>query len=160
MPVLYRLLVEAFATYGHARSIGCVLSLGTGIPSKLRFETGIAAINDVFSMITKSEESGAIAEGLCTSLPLGGTHKYWRFNLSHPGLRDSSAMGNKIDGWINHQMSTGEYAAVMETLDNWKVIQLIRDLTNLWLQDKAREQMLEDCAQALAASFMARQRTR
>jgi hypothetical protein len=139
-------------TYGVARRVGCILSLGTGIPLDSKFSSGVAPVADVIQMLTNSERAHNTVGPFSTYMPLLGQEKYWRLNLSK-ALSDHDTVTKiiKEKGWFGLKETDKEvqvgYDQLMTAMDDWASIPLIRELTDLWL---ARESdSLNSCARRL-----------
>ncbi|KAK0567692.1 hypothetical protein OC861_002546 [Tilletia horrida] len=158
-PVL-ELMSEAILTYGPKRKVGCIVSLGTGIPAKLVFSKGALPVGDVISMLTNSEKPVRKAQSLSLPLPLNGVPKFFRFNLSAPAVGDSTVDGKMMVKSLLQKVkpySEGSekdaklnYAELFKKMDDWRNLTALRTMTEDWIKKTARPE-LEKCVGMLTA---------
>jgi hypothetical protein len=147
-----RLIADIPAVYSKTREIGCLVSLGTGIPPNLKLGTGrVEFISDIICIATNSDRAHYQVEKFSPMLPRSGNEKYWRFNLSKE-LSDHDKVIKITKGFLggtNKEELT--YDDVMVKMDSWDEIPLIRELTDNWLsREDTKGGTLETCARRLA----------
>ncbi|KAG7094147.1 hypothetical protein E1B28_007759 [Marasmius oreades] len=146
-PVL-ELIADIPAVFGKDRTIGCLLSLGTGIPPEMQFGTGLSSVKDFVSIATNSERAHLQVMKFSSILPRSGDEKYWRFNLSKQ-LSDKDWVGKTVKGWFGSTKDEKlTYEDIMVKMDDWEGIEMIRTLTDEWLKRETKG--LTDCAQRLS----------
>ncbi|KIK65151.1 hypothetical protein GYMLUDRAFT_71037 [Collybiopsis luxurians FD-317 M1] len=132
-PVL-ELMSELPTLYGQNFSIGCLVSIGTGIPASMQVRTGIASVNDFVAIATNSEMAHQQAIRLSQMLPLRDDHKYWRFNMSKK-MSEQDWVVQIVTAWFGLKKEEKHltYADIMTKMDDWTAIGMIRELTDKWL---------------------------
>ncbi|KIJ36116.1 hypothetical protein M422DRAFT_179754 [Sphaerobolus stellatus SS14] len=152
-PIL-ELITEVSLMYGVNRPVGCILSLGTGVPLDLKFGSGYAPVEDVIKMLTNSERAHENAMPFSKYIPLPGLDKYWRLNLSK-ALSDKDTVMKIVmeKPWFGKpkekEVPVG-YGDVMTVIDDWTAIPLIRKLTDKWLEHQSEQEGLKKCASRLS----------
>jgi hypothetical protein len=138
-------LSEVGALFGYDRPIGCLLSLGTGVPVNLGFSDGVAPISDLIAMLTNSEKAHHTAIHETMSFQKPGMQKYVRLNLSK-ALSDAAQSKlppafiekrRKIFGFIPFFGTTqvaADYVQMIKDMANWQGIEQIQSLTDNWLE--------------------------
>ncbi|PPQ82479.1 hypothetical protein CVT24_002371 [Panaeolus cyanescens] len=134
---VFELVGDIVPIFGTNFNIGALVSLGTGVPvlTQLR-PAGPMTAKDYICAPTNSENPADTFSRHSPILPRVGEQKYWRFNLDK-----ESCKGYPIS-----------YDDVMTKMDDWKAIEQIRKLTDLWLADKSRDASLTECAKKLAST--------
>ncbi|KAK7434582.1 hypothetical protein VKT23_020118 [Stygiomarasmius scandens] len=151
-PIL-ELLGEARSVYGKACTLGCVISLGTGIPPDLKLDTGLFSIRDFVNVATNSEIAHRQFKGFSDILPLpdvADSKKYWRFNMSKQ-LSDKDWVVKETKRWYGKEKETVGYEKVMVEMDDYASIGLIQELTDLWLDKEATKKDLKACVNKLTS---------
>ncbi|KIK65149.1 hypothetical protein GYMLUDRAFT_258629 [Collybiopsis luxurians FD-317 M1] len=132
-PVL-ELISELPTLYGQNFSIGCLVSIGTGIPPSMQVGTGLASVNDFIAIATNGEMAHWQALTLSEMLPLRNDLKYWRFNMSMQESEPDYVIEVVSKWWgLKKEKKRLSYPDIMTKMDDWKAIGAIRELTDKWL---------------------------
>jgi len=143
------LIADVPAVFGKDRTIGCLLSLGTGVPPDLKLGTGLSSVPQFINIASNSERAHYQVSSFASILPQPGDDKYWRFNLS-------KQLSNK--DWVI-TIASGKggatkekrlvYEEIMVKMDDWQSIGLIQQLTDKWLDLESVDKDLANCARKL-----------
>lgn len=136
-----RLLAEASEVYGYNRPVGCIVSLGTGVPVDLKYSysIGTTAAANIIAMLTNSERAHYFAGPLAKARVSPGIDKYVRLNLSK-ALSDEAQRGKQ------QPKGAKDYEKMIEKMEDWEGIPRIRQLTDEWLRN---EPAINDCVEML-----------
>lgn len=117
-------------TFGEARPIGCLVTIGTGIPPDINLEVPniLGAIdfvtNGLAAIATSCERTHNTIQPIIGALSLRGEHKYCRFNVREKvtergwlGPVDPSLL-DKVTGWLSTWR--GNKSAPEEVFRNWE----------------------------------------
>uniref|UniRef100_A0A0W0FFI5 PNPLA domain-containing protein n=1 Tax=Moniliophthora roreri TaxID=221103 RepID=A0A0W0FFI5_MONRR len=146
---IYELISELPAVYGKNFGIGCLLSLGTGIPPELKLGTGLSSVPEFIQIATNSEVPHKQLERSASILPRQGEDKYWRFNMSKQ-MSQQDWVIKVVESWLGLKKEEKKmgYQDIMVKMDDWEAIPMIRELTDKWLQRES--QTLLVCARRLS----------
>jgi hypothetical protein len=159
---IVRVLAEIGKVFGYKRPIGCLLSLGTGVPVNLQFSDGVLPVSDLIALLTNGENAAITSQQQSISFPFPGEDKYMRLNLSK-ALSDEARANlpktyiekrKKILGfipyWSTEKVEVNQYVEMIKDMDDWKGLARIRELTNEWL--KYEGEAISGCVQLLTRS--------
>jgi hypothetical protein len=166
---LVRVITEIAKVFG-PRPIGCLLSLGTGVPLNVKYGEGAlpTAAAGLISLLTNTENAHATSRDTASLLPIPGPWqgKYMRLNLSK-ALSDDAQVNlpkkfveqrkkiwkipNPFAGTELVEVKEKDFTEMMKDMADWKGIDRIRKLTEAWL-DLAEEETIQSCVTMLSQS--------
>ncbi|KAJ3537702.1 hypothetical protein NMY22_g5481 [Coprinellus aureogranulatus] len=145
----YELIAELPAIYGKHFTIGCLVSLGTGIPPEIKLGTGLTSVRDFIAIATNSEVPHNQLKRSATLFPLVNEPKYWRFNMSKK-MSDEDWVEKIVNGWFGKYTEKLTYKDIMVKMDDWTAIEMIRQLTDKWLEHADVIKTIDSCAARIA----------
>jgi predicted acylesterase/phospholipase RssA len=147
----WRLIAELPALYGKGFNIGCIVSLGTGIPPKLKLGSGIMSTRDFIAIATNSEVPHNQLRRSATLLPRQDEEKYWRLNMSK-AMSEHDWVEKIVSTWLGlkKEVKKMTYEDIMVKMDDWEAIDMIRELTDKWLEHTDTKKLLNECAARIA----------
>ncbi|KAH6902475.1 acyl transferase/acyl hydrolase/lysophospholipase [Coprinopsis sp. MPI-PUGE-AT-0042] len=148
---IYELISELPALYGKGFNIGCIVSLGTGIPPKLKLGSGIMSTRDFIAIATNSEVPHNQLRRSATLLPRQDEEKYWRLNMSK-AMSEHDWVEKIVSTWLGFKKEVKKmtYEDIMVKMDDWEALEMIRELTDKWLEHDETKKLIHECAARIA----------
>ncbi|KAH6893795.1 acyl transferase/acyl hydrolase/lysophospholipase [Coprinopsis sp. MPI-PUGE-AT-0042] len=147
----FELLSELRAVYSKGFTIGCVVSIGTGIPPKLKLGSGLMSTKDFIAIMANSETVHNTANSITTMYPQAYEEKYWRFNMSKAASEQDWVEKVVSEYWgLRKTVEKKAYEDIMVSMDDWEAIGMIRALTNKWLDHNDTKEQIQECAKRIA----------
>ncbi|KAG8999253.1 hypothetical protein FRB94_006341 [Tulasnella sp. JGI-2019a] len=135
-----QLYTESRLTFGTARPIGCILSIGTGIPpgtyiSDPKFTKLTSFVSAITTAATDCEVKHENMQNIAPVFPLlGDEEKYWRFNVTTSKLPDKSILEGAAS-WVKGLFVSKTLPVdLILKLDDYKNMQRFVDWTDIWLK--------------------------
>ncbi|KAG8999262.1 hypothetical protein FRB94_006350 [Tulasnella sp. JGI-2019a] len=157
---VWELLTEARLTFRAARPIGCILSLGTGMPTGIRLpEAKLSAaegfLQGIIAAATGCERAHQEVKVMAPGFPLSEDEgKYWRFNVKTsqlpekgPVQKTEDAIKDWFKGIIGKPVDQILPIDLLLTLDDYKNMDRFVEWTDMWLQGQAGD--VAKCAMRL-----------
>lgn len=144
--------VEVNTTHKKDYPIGCVLSIGTGIPPKIGVTTGLGSVEGFIQMATNCETVHRYSESFYQP-------NYYRLNLSQ-GVSGAHVVSRQVKNkylWGTHEEIQG-YEKVMVSMDDWESIPQIREMTEQYLKLPQVIEAIEACAKQICDATATRKK--
>ena len=147
--IFCRLIAELPGIYGRNFTIGCLVSLGTGIPPEVKLGTGLTSVKDFIAIATNSEVPHNQLRRSAELFPRAFEPKYWRFNMSKK-MSEEDWVEKIVKGWFSDSTEKLTYKDIMVKMDDWSAIGMIRELTDKWLEHAEVIKSVDSCAEKIA----------